>query len=331
MGGRIGTQPGRAARGNIAGAALLGTLYIVGTPIGNLEDLSLRAARILRQTPLVAAEDTRTARKLLHHLGARPRLLSFHEHSPPERLARLLAALQEQDVALVCEAGMPGVSDPGRALVAAAAAQGIPAEVIPGPSAVTAALALAGMPADAFRFLGFLPRRRPERRQRWRQAAADPSTLVAFEAPHRLRACLEDLAEAIGARPLAVCRELTKLHQEVFRGDARQALEYFANPRGEFVLVVAGAQAANAPGVRPCPASDAAPPHDRPEGDMPFYDAPPGDDSPGDMSDDAEIARHLAGLRAAGLRAKDAAAQTAARYGISKNRAYRLWLAQIGD
>lgn len=314
----------------MAGAALLGTLYIVGTPIGNLEDLSLRAARILRQTPLVAAEDTRTARKLLHHLGARPRLLSFHEHSPPERLARLLAALGEQDVALVCEAGMPGVSDPGRALVAAAAAQGIPAEVIPGPSAVTAALALAGMPADAFRFLGFLPRRRPERRQRWRQAAADPSTLVAFEAPHRLRACLEDLAEAMDARPLAVCRELTKLHQEVFRGDARQALDYFANPRGEFVLVVAGAQAATAPGGSARPASD-APPHDRPEGDMPFYDTPPGDDSPGDMPEDAEIAKHLAGLQASGLRAKDAAAQTAARYGISKNRAYRLWLAQIKD
>lgn len=299
----------------------MGTLYIVGTPIGNLEDLSLRAARILRQTPLVAAEDTRTARKLLHHLGARPRLLSFHEHSPPERLARLLAALREQDVALVCEAGMPGVSDPGRALVAAAAAQGIPAEVIPGPSAVTAALALAGMPADAFRFLGFLPRRRPERRQRWRQAAADPSTLVAFEAPHRLRACLEDLAEVMDARPIAVCRELTKLHQEVFHGDARQALDYFANPRGEFVLVVAGAKAATAPGGSLRPAGNDAPISSMPEGDRP----------PDDNSDDAEIARHLAGLRAVGLRAKDAAAQTAARYGISKNRAYRLWLAQVKD
>ena len=325
MGGALERGPaawqhrgGRARRGSIAGAALLGTLYIVGTPIGNLEDLSLRAARILRQTPLVAAEDTRTARKLLHHLGARPRLLSFHEHSPPERLARLLAALQEQDVALVCEAGMPGVSDPGRALVTAAAEQGIPAEVIPGPSAVTAALALSGMPADAFRFLGFLPRRRPERRQRWRQAAADPSTLVAFEAPHRLRACLEDLAEAMDARPIAVCRELTKLHQEVFRGDARQALDYFANPRGEFVLVVAGANAANAPGGSA-----------RPAGDTPISSMPDGDRPPDADSDDAAIARHLAGLRAAGLRAKDAAAQTAARYGISKNHAYRLWLAQM--
>lgn len=311
----------------------MGTLYIVGTPIGNLEDLSLRAARILRQTPLVAAEDTRTARKLLHHLGARPRLLSFHEHSPPERLTRLLAALQEQDVALVCEAGMPGVSDPGRALVMAAAAQGIPAEVIPGPSAVTAALALAGMPADAFRFLGFLPRRRPERRQRWRQAASDPATLVAFEAPHRLRACLEDLAEVMDARPLAICRELTKLHQEVFRGDARQALDYFATPRGEFVLVVAGANAANAPGGSARPAGDtpisSMPDGDRPPGDVTPNDAPPGDRPPDDNSDDAEIARHLAGLRAAGLRAKDAAAQTAARYGISKNHAYRLWLAQM--
>ena len=313
----------------------MGTLYIVGTPIGNLEDLSLRAARILRQTPLVAAEDTRTARKLLHHLGARPRLLSFYEHSPPERLERLLAALQAHDVALVCEAGMPGISDPGRTLTAAAAAQGIPAEVIPGPSAVTAALALSGMPADAFRFLGFLPRRRTERRQRWREAAAAPETLVAFEAPHRLRACLEDLAEAVGARPLAVCRELTKLHQEVFRGDARQALEYFANPRGEFTLVIAGAPpspagrpasapaaySANAPGVRP------SPPGDAPPGYTPEDAAPPDDAPPGGESEDAEIARHLAELRAAGVRAKAAAAQTAARYGISKNRAYRLWLA----
>ena len=137
-----------------------GTLYVVGTPIGNLEDLSPRAARVLREVALVAAEDTRVTRRLLNHLEARPRLVSFHEHNWRERLGTVLQALETGDAALVSDAGMPGVSDPGRELVAAAAARGIRVESVPGPSAVTTALAVSGLPADAFQFLGFLPRRR---------------------------------------------------------------------------------------------------------------------------------------------------------------------------
>ena len=204
-----------------------GTLYVVGTPIGNLEDLSPRAARVLRQVPLVAAEDTRVARRLLNRLDARPRLISFHEHNWRERLELILQAMDECDAALVSDAGMPGVSDPGRELVAAAAAKGVRIESVPGPSAVTTALAVSGMPADAFQFLGFLPRRRSERQARLRQAAASPLTLALFEAPHRLRATLEDIAAILGDRPIAVCRELTKLHEEVFRGTPSEALAHF--------------------------------------------------------------------------------------------------------
>ena len=268
-----------------------GTLYVVGTPIGNLEDLSPRAARLLREVALVVAEDTRVTRRLLNHLGVRPRLVSFHEHNWRERLEPVLQALEEGDAALVSDAGMPGVSDPGRELVAAAAARGGRVESVPGPSAVTTALAVSGLPADAFQFLGFLPRRRRERQERLREAAASPLTLTLFEAPHRLRAALEDIALIFGERPIAVCRELTKLHEEVFRGTASAALEHFDAPRGEFALVIAGA-APEAP----------------PEGDA---------DS---------IRRFLRGRRAEGVRARHAVAEAAVRFGIPKNRAYRLWL-----
>ena len=268
-----------------------GTLYVVGTPIGNLEDLSPRAARVLRQVPLVAAEDTRVARRLLNRLDAHPRLVSFHEHNWRERLEPILQALEEGDAALVSDAGMPGVSDPGRELVAASAERGIRIESVPGPSAVTTALAVSGMPADAFQFLGFLPRRRSERQAHLRQATASPLTLALFEAPHRLRATLEDIAAILGDRPIAVCRELTKLHEEVFRGTASAALEHFDSPRGEFVLVIAGA----APEARP--------------------------------EDDAEgIRLFLLERRSAGIRARDAVAEAADRFSVSKNRAYQLWL-----
>ena len=268
-----------------------GTLYIVGTPIGNLEDLSPRAARVLRQVPFVAAEDTRVARRLLNRLDAHPRLISFHEHNWRERLEPILQALEEDDAALVSDAGMPGVSDPGRELVAAAAAKGVRIESVPGPSAVTTALAVSGLPADAFTFLGFLPRRRSERQARLREAAASPFTLVLFEAPHRLRAILEDMTAILGDRPIAVCRELTKLHEEVFHGTASAALEHFDSPRGEFVLVIAGA----------------AP------------EAPP--------EDDADSIRHFLGeRRAADVGSRDAVAEAARRFGIPRNRAYQYWL-----
>lgn len=267
------------------------TLYVVGTPIGNLEDLSPRAARVLRQVPLVAAEDTRVARRLLNRLDAHPRLISFHEHNWRERLEPILQALEEDDAALVSDAGMPGVSDPGRELVAAAAAKRVRIESVPGPSAVTTALAVSGLPADAFTFLGFLPRRRSERQARLREAAASPFTLVLFEAPHRLRATLEDITAILGDRPIAVCRELTKLHEEVFHGTASAALEHFDSPRGEFVLVIAGA----------------AP------------EAPPEDDAD-------SIRLFLLERRAAGVGSRDAVAEAARRFGIPRNRAYQYWL-----
>ena len=267
------------------------TLYVVGTPIGNLEDLSPRAARVLREVALVAAEDTRVTRRLLAHIGARPRLISFHEHNWRERLEAVLQALEEDNAALVSDAGMPGVSDPGRELVAAAAARGIRVESVPGPSAVTTALAMSGLPADAFQFIGFLPRRRKERQEKLRETAASPLTLVLFEAPHRLRATLEDISLIFGERPIAVCRELTKLHEEVYRGTAAASLEHFDAPRGEFALVIAGA------------ALEA---------------------QPEDNIDSIRI--FLREQRAAGARARDAADEAAARFGVSKNRAYQIWL-----
>lgn len=271
------------------------TLYVVGTPIGNLEDLSPRAARVLRSVALVAAEDTRVARRLLAHIGARPRLLSFNEHNWQERLGPVLQALQEGDVALVSDAGMPAISDPGRELVAACAANGIRVESVPGPSAVTTALAVSGLPADSFLFLGFLPRRSRERREKLAEAASSPYTVVLFEAPHRVRATLQDIHGTFGDRPMAVCRELTKLHEEVFRGTSAEALTHFDAPRGEFVLVLAGSD-----DTQSAAASQEA-------------------------SND-EIRAFLHELRDSGTRGREAAEAAAARFGISRNRAYQLWL-----
>ena len=268
-----------------------GTLFVVGTPIGNLEDLSPRAARVLREVPVVVAEDTRVTRRLLNHLGARPRLISFHEHNWRERMGMVLQALGEANAALVSDAGMPGVSDPGRELVAAASAQGYRVESVPGPSAVTTALSVSGMVADAFQFLGFLPRRRRERVEKLREASGSPLTIVMFESPHRVRATLEDISLVFGERPLAVCRELTKLHEEVFRGTAAEAVAHFAAPLGEFALVIAGAEATAI------------------------------------IVDDSDNARlFLAERRAEGTRAREAVDEAALRFGIPKNRAYDLWL-----
>ena len=209
------------------------TLYIVGTPIGNLDDLTPRAARILSEVALVAAEDTRVTRRLLSHLGIRPKTTSFHQHNWREKLDSVLAELAEGDVALVTDAGMPGISDPGSELVVAASNAGFKVEVVPGPSAVTAALALSGFAGDAFSFLGFLPRRKKDRQLSLLGSLASAVPLVIFEAPHRLRATLADMDAVFGDRALAVCRELTKLHEEVFRGTAAEALEHFDSPRGE--------------------------------------------------------------------------------------------------
>ena len=222
----------------------MGTLYIVGTPIGNLEDVSLRALRILGEVDLIAAEDTRRTRKLLTHYGIETPLTSYHEHNKLAKLDELLSTLQQKDVALVSEAGMPGLSDPGYELIAAAIARGIPVVPVPGPSALLTALVISGLPTDSFLYLGFLPRRRKERRQLLASVARERHTLVAFEAPHRLRASLADLKDVLGDRRIATARELTKMYEEVWRGSVSQALAHFEEspPRGEFTLVIEGAK-----------------------------------------------------------------------------------------
>tara|TARA_B100000809_G_C14947605_1_gene462698 strand:+ start:113 stop:880 length:768 start_codon:yes stop_codon:yes gene_type:complete len=248
----------------------------------------------------VAAEDTRVTRRLLSHLGIHPRTTSFHQHNWRNKLDGLLAELAEGDVALVTDAGMPVVSDPGNELVAAAARAGIKIEVVPGPSAVTAALAMSGFAGDAFSFLGFLPRRRKDRQSTLREASSSVVPLVIFEAPHRLRATLADMDTVLGGRPLAVCRELTKLHEEVFRGSASQALEHFDSPRGEVVLVVEG---------RPIEAS-----------------ASPEAAAEADAATDTELRRQLIGLREDGIRAKEAVAMVSEAMGLPKNRVYQVWV-----
>lgn len=223
---------------------MAGTLYVVATPLGNLGDLSHRAAELLRTVPVVAAEDTRHSQGLLYHLGARPRLISFHAHSPEHRVETLLEILRHgEDVALVSDAGTPAVSDPGAELVAAARAAGITVVPLPGPSAVSTALSAAGLAADRYTFLGFLPRKGQERKRLLAQAAASPWTVVCYEAPPRLVALLEDLAEVAGAdRQAVVARELTKLYEEFQTGTLAELAGHFEAipPRGELTVLLAG-------------------------------------------------------------------------------------------
>ena len=263
------------------------TLYLVATPIGNLEDISLRALRVLREVGIIAAEDTRKTRRLLTAYEIKARLISYHEHNKKARLPFLLTQLKERDLALVSEAGTPGISDPGYELVVAATAEGIPVVPIPGPSVVVAALTVSGLPTNQFTFLGFLPRKQSERKRLLASMANEPRTLVAFEAPHRLQATLADMAEVLGDRRLAVCRELTKLHEEVFRGTVSLALEYFAEPRGEFTLVIEGKT-----------------------GESPTALAP----------------EALGRLRQQGVPAREAVARVAAATGLPKRELYRAWL-----
>jgi 16S rRNA (cytidine1402-2'-O)-methyltransferase len=222
----------------------MGTLYLVATPIGNLEDITLRAVRVLRECELVASEDTRSTGRLLAHYDIHKPLISHHEHSTAFGAERILAALEGGDVALVSEAGTPLLSDPGYELVQAAVERGFPVVSVPGPSALTAALPVSGLPTDRFLYLGFLPRKGADRRRLLGDVAEVRATLVFFEAPHRLRAALADAVDLLGgSRRCAVCRELTKLHEEVWRGSLGDALAEWGarEPRGEFTLVVAGA------------------------------------------------------------------------------------------
>ena len=199
----------------------MSTLYVVGTPIGNLEDITLRALRLLREVGVIAAEDTRHTRHLLSHFEITTPLTSYHAHNKDKKLYVMLEALREKDVALVSDAGMPGISDPGYELVRAAREAGHAVRAVPGPSAVTTALSVSGLPADQFVYVGFLPRKNRERAALLSELARETRTIVAFETPHRLLAALEDIEQHLGERPLAVAREQTKVHEEVVRGTAQ--------------------------------------------------------------------------------------------------------------
>ncbi|HEX7541668.1 MAG TPA: 16S rRNA (cytidine(1402)-2'-O)-methyltransferase [Anaerolineales bacterium] len=220
----------------------MGTLYLVATPIGNLEDMSPRAVRTLREARLIAAEDTRVTRKLLTHFDLHTPLTSYFEHNKLTKLEAILSALVVGDVALVSDAGTPAINDPGYELVKAALKAGHSVCPIPGPSAPVAALAASGLPTDSFLYLGYLPRKSSERQALAGQVASLSSTLIFLESPHRLLAALKDLEFSLGDRQIAVARELTKLHEEIWRGSISAAHAYFSQnePRGEFTLVVAG-------------------------------------------------------------------------------------------
>ena len=269
------------------------SLYVVGTPIGNLEDLSLRAARVLREVEIVAAEDTRSARTLLAHVGAAPeKLVSYFEGNEAVRTGELVAALGAgKRVALISEAGMPGISDPGARVIAAAIEAGVRIEVIPGPSALLAALVASGLPTDRFTFYGFPPREAGARRELFGSLRGEVATLVFYEAPDRVGATLADLAAAFGAdRRAALGRELTKLYEEHVRGTLGELAARYADtpPRGECTLVVAGGQ-----------------------GDAPIVD----------------VEAELRALLGSGLGPKDAAQRLVVKTGKPRRQLYQLALA----
>lgn len=267
-------------------------LYVVATPIGNLEDVSLRAIRVLSEVSLVAAEDTRTASVFLRHHDLHPKLISYTDHNMRQRIPQILERLAEGDVALVTDAGTPAISDPGVDLVAAAREAGHEVLAIPGPAAPVAALSVSGLGGTEFRFAGFLPRGGGDLKRLLEDAAKRPETLVAFEAPTRLRKSLEAIAEALPDRRIAVCRELTKLHEETFVGTASEALAHFTEPRGEIVLVIEGATGKDAT-----------------------------------AADDETVLRdEIAEMRRLGLTRSQATSLLARHYVTQRRRLYELWL-----
>lgn len=219
-----------------------GILYVVATPIGNLEDMTYRAVRVLQEAALIAAEDTRHSRKLLDHYAIKTALISYHEHNEAARAEQLLKRLQQgESLALISDAGTPCIADPGYRLVSRCRTAGVQVVAVPGPSALVAALSIAGLPTDAFRFVGFLPSKSHGRRQLLEQFVDERQTIACYETPHRLQAALQDVVAVCGAdRQLSVARELTKRHEELFAGTAAEALEYFSADRirGELVLLL---------------------------------------------------------------------------------------------
>ena len=270
----------------------LPVLYVVSTPIGNLEDITLRALRILQEAGLIAAEDTRVTRRLLEGHGISTPVTSYNEHNKRTKTARLVEELAEKDIALVSDAGTPGVNDPGADLVSAASEAGFSVVPVPGPSSITAAVSVSGIAGDGFVHMGFLPRRRGERKRALGAVMGSKGLIVLLEAPHRLLSSLEDLLEVLGDRNVVVCRELTKLYEEIFRGSVSAAQEHFREPRGEFCIVVEGA-------------GDSVETTSRPE---------------------STAIPLLEELRARGARAKDSVALVAAATGLPKKRVYELWV-----
>ena len=269
---------------------MAGSLYVVSTPIGNLDDMTVRAVGTLKAVGLIAAEDTRRTDRLLKHFGIATRATSLHEHNEHQKIPQLLEKLAEgTDIALVSDAGTPLVADPGQRLVARAAAEGIRIVPIPGASAVLAALAVAGYPADAFVFAGFAPSKSNDRRTWLSELANERRTVVFFEAPHRIARTLADMAEILADRPITVARELTKLHEQVVRSPARNLPKLTIPPRGEFALVLG-------------PVSDI--------------------DDNIQTVDDKELASYFYQLTNFAQTPRRAAAETAAKFGLSTNDVY---------
>ena len=271
-------------------APVPGAIHLVGTPIGNLEDITLRALRVLREADVIACEDTRHTRKLLTHYDIHKPLVSCHEHNESQRAAELIKRAQSgESIALVTDAGMPTISDPGYRLVSAAVEQGVEVRVIPGPTAAESALAVSGLPSSSFRFIGFLPAKRGQRQKTLAALAADSATIVCYETPHRLLAALEDIQQQLGDRPVALAREMTKVHEEILRDRVSNVLADLKDRdriRGEITLVI-------------------GPPAATPVADV-------------------DVPRRVAELIESGRARMDAIKLAASEAGLSKREAYRL-------
>ncbi|MDR1619247.1 MAG: 16S rRNA (cytidine(1402)-2'-O)-methyltransferase [Clostridiales bacterium] len=274
-----------------------GTLYLCATPIGNLEDITLRVLRVLKECDAIWAEDTRRTLRLLNHFGIKRPLVSCHAHNEAARAQRLLCELRAgKNIAYCSDAGMPGISDPGAKLLHASFKASLPATVLPGPAAVTAAAVLSGLPCETFSFLGFLPRDHSPRRQALLAVAKAPGLLLFYESPQRTAGTLNDLREALGDRPAALLRELTKLHEEVTRGTLTSLAARFCEPlRGECVIAVGEAS--------PTPET-------------------------GEQNEETALCAAIDKLLLAGFSAHDAALAAAAVLSASKNRAYKIAIRQ---
>jgi len=275
---------------------LVGTLYVVATPIGNLEDITLRALRVLKEVDVIAAEDTRHTQILLSHYGIHTPLTSYHEHNEKTKARQLMSRLERgEQIALVSDAGTPAISDPGYRLAVEAIRGGIPVIPIPGASALTAVLSAGGLPTDRFVFEGFLPAKKQERRARLRALSSETGTLVIYEAPHRLTETLNDLAEILGDREIVLAREVSKVHEEFLRGRLTEVAKQIAGReiKGELTLLIGGSRGQS------------------------------------EVSQE-QIEKEIRKLKDDGLRVKEIAEILGEKYGYPKKEIYRLALTQSG-